>query len=391
MNIFSRDEIAKRVKLVQQYIVDQKFDACVITSPVNMYYLNGFIFNGYMYITPDRDPLLFVKRPITIEGDNIEHIRKPEQLPELLEARKITLPKNILLESDLMSYNGVVRFQKALHMPNLKSISEQMRLMRSVKSDAELGQIRKSALIHVEVHKQIPSLYRPGMTDLEFQIEIEYLMRKHGSIGPFRTFGENMDIFMGNVLAGDNAEAPSPFDFAMGGKGTDPMLPLGPANKVMKQGTTVMIDMAGNFTSYLSDITRTYSIGIAAPEKALRAHQLSIDIHKDILSFAKAGVACADVYNRAMEIVAANNMENYFMGTKQQARFVGHGMGLEINEPPVFAARTREVLKKNMAIALEPKFVLPGIGAVGVENTYIVTEKGLENITVCEEDIIELK
>ncbi|HZJ79205.1 MAG TPA: Xaa-Pro peptidase family protein, partial [Dysgonamonadaceae bacterium] len=373
MNIFSRDEIAKRVKQVQQYIVDQKFDACVITSPVNMYYLNGFIFNGYMYIMPERDPLLFVKRPITIKGDNVEHIRKPEQLPELLEARNIVLPKSILLESDLMPYNGVVRFQKALHMPTLKSISGQMRVMRSVKSDAELGEIRKSALTHVEVHKQIPSLYRPGMTDLEFQIEIEYLMRKHGSIGPFRTFGENMDIFMGNVLAGDNAETPSPFDFAMGGKGTDPILPLGPSNKVMKQGTTVMIDMAGNFTSYLSDITRTYSIG-TAPEEALRAHQLSIDIHKEIVGIAKEGVACADVYNRAMEIVAANNMEDYFMGTKQQARFVGHGMGLEINEPPVFAARTREVLKKNMAIALEPKFVLPGIGAVGVENTYIVTE-----------------
>ena len=390
MNIFSRDEIAKRVKQVQQYIVDQKFDACVITSPVNMYYLNGFIFNGYMYIMPERDPLLFVKRPITIKGDNVEHIRKPEQLPELLEARNIVLPKSILLESDLMPYNGVVRFQKALHMPTLKSISGQMRVMRSVKSDAELGEIRKSALTHVEVHKQIPSLYRPGMTDLEFQIEIEYLMRKHGSIGPFRTFGENMDIFMGNVLAGDNAETPSPFDFAMGGKGTDPILPLGPSNKVMKQGTTVMIDMAGNFTSYLSDITRTYSIG-TAPEEALRAHQLSIDIHKEIVGIAKEGVACADVYNRAMEIVVENKMEAYFMGTTQQAKFVGHGMGLEINEPPVFAARTREVLKKNMAIALEPKFVLSGIGAVGVENTYIVTESGLENITICEENIIELK
>ena len=390
MNIFSRDEIAKRVKQVQQYIVDQKFDACVITSPVNMYYLNGFIFNGYMYIMPERDPLLFVKRPITIKGDNVEHIRKPEQLPELLEARNIVLPKSILLESDLMPYNGVVRFQKALHMPTLKSISGQMRVMRSVKSDAELGEIRKSALTHVEVHKQIPSLYRPGMTDLEFQIEIEYLMRKHGSIGPFRTFGENMDIFMGNVLAGDNAETPSPFDFAMGGKGTDPILPLGPSNKVMKQGTTVMIDMAGNFTSYLSDITRTYSIG-TAPEEALRAHQLSIDIHKEIVGIAKEGVACADVYNRAMEIVVENKMEAYFMGTTQQAKFVGHGMGLEINEPPVFAARTRELLKKNMAIALEPKFVLSGIGAVGVENTYIVTESGLENITICEENIIELK
>ena len=389
MNIFSKEEITERVKQVQQYIVDQKFDACIITSPVNMYYLNGFIFNGYLYITPDREPLLFVKRPVTIEGDNVEYIRKPEQLAELLEARNIALPKNILLESDLMPYNGVVRFQKALQRPEMKSISGFMREIRSVKSDAELAQIRDTALIHVEVYNQIPSLYRPGMTDLEFQIEIEYLMRKEGSIGSFRTFGENMDIFMGNVLAGDNAQKGSPFDFAMGGKGVDPLLPIGAANKTLEQGTTIMVDMAGNFSHYLSDLTRTYSVG-AAPEEALRAHQLSIDIHKDIVGFAKAGVACSDIYNRAMEMVVENKMEAYFMGTTQQARFVGHGMGLEINEPPVFAARTREVLKKNMAVALEPKFVLPGIGAVGIENTYFVTETGLENVTICEENIIVL-
>ena len=390
MTLVSKQDIENRLQQVKEYIVAQKADACVISSPVNLYYLNGFIFNGYMYITPGKEPLLFVKRPVTIEGNNVEYIRKPEQLSELLKKRSINLPKSVLLESDFIPYSSVVRFQKALHMPEMKSISGYMREIRSVKSDTELAQIRDSALIHVEVYNQIPSLYRPGMTDLEFQIEIEYLMRKEGSIGSFRTFGENMDIFMGNVLAGDNAQKGSPFDFAMGGKGVDPLLPIGAANKTMEQGTTVMIDMAGNFSPYLSDLTRTYSVG-TFPEEALRAHQLSIDIHKDIVGFAKAGVACADIYNRAMEMVVENKMEPYFMGTTQQARFVGHGMGLEINEPPVFAARTREVLKKNMAVALEPKFVLPGIGAVGIENTYFVTETGLENVTVCEEDIIELK
>ena len=287
MTLVSKQDIENRLQQVKEYIVAQKADACVISSPVNLYYLNGFIFNGYMYITPGKEPLLFVKRPVTIEGNNVEYIRKPEQLSELLKKRSINLPKSVLLESDFIPYSRVVRFQKALHMPEMKSISGYMREIRSVKSDTELAQIRDSALIHVEVYNQIPSLYRPGMTDLEFQIEIEYLMRKEGSIGSFRTFGENMDIFMGNVLAGDNAQKGSPFDFAMGGKGVDPLLPIGAANKTMEQGTTVMIDMAGNFSPYLSDLTRTYSVG-TFPEEALRAHQLSIDIHKDIVGFAKA-------------------------------------------------------------------------------------------------------
>ena len=167
-----QNDKANRLEQVKQYIIDQNVDACVITSPVNLYYLNGFIFNGYMYIAPDSEPVLFVKRPVTIEGDNVEYIRKPEQLPELLTDRDIALPKSLLLEADLMPYNRTLRFQKALHMPEVKSISGFMRAIRTVKSEAELAQIRQSAKIHAKVYKQIPELYRPGMTDLELQIEI---------------------------------------------------------------------------------------------------------------------------------------------------------------------------------------------------------------------------
>ena len=390
MNVLSQNDIKKRIQQVQQHIVRQKADACIISTPINLYYLNGRIFDGYMYILPDKEPLLFVKRPVSIAGDNVEYIRKPEQLPELLKKRNLSVPKSILLESDVLPFSGVMRFQKALNMPELKSISGFMRKIRSVKSDAELAQIRKSALSHANVYKQLPNLYRSGMTDLEFQIEIEYIMRKEGSIGSFRTFGENMDIYMGSLLAGDNAQEASPFDFALGGKGTDPLLPLGSANKILQQGTTIMVDMAGNYTPYLSDMTRTFSVGEISDE-AQRAHQLSIDINNDMMHFAKEGVACSAVYERTMEMVVENKMENYFMGTTQQAKFVGHGVGLEINEPPVFAPRSQEILQKNMAIAFEPKFVLPGIGAVGIENTYFVTETGLEKVTICEENIVVLE
>ena len=85
-----------------------------------------------------------------------------------------------------------------------------------------------------------------------------------------------------------------------------------------------------------------------------------------------------------------NGLAGCFMGTKQQAKFVGHGVGLEINEPPVLAPRSKEILETGMAIAVEPKFVLPGIGAVGIENSYIVRENGLEKITCCEEKMVAL-
>lgn len=388
--MISNEEMKSRVHEVQKQIVHDKVDACIISSPVNLYYLNGYIFDGYMYILPEREPMLFVKRPVNLTADNIEFIRKPEQLPELLAKHNLPVPKRILLENDVLSYNAVSRFQKALQMPEMKSISAFMRVIRSVKSDSELAQIRQSAISHARVYQQIPSLYKPGMTDLDLQIEIEYVMRREGSIGAFRSFGENMDIFMGSLLAGDNAQTASPFDFALGGKGIDPLLPLGSANKPLKEGTTIMIDMAGNYTPYYDDMTRTFSVG-EIPEEAHCAHQLSMSMHNEFMQFLKPGVACSDVYNMAMEMVVDNKMEAYFMGTTQQAKFIGHGVGLEINEPPVFAPRSREILQTGMAIALEPKFVLPGIGAVGIENTYFVTDAGLEKVTVCEEEIVVLQ
>ena len=108
------------------------------------------------------------------------------------------------------------------------------------------------------------------------------------------------------------------------------------------------------------------------------------------MDIAKPGTGCAELYNISMEMVVKNNLESYFMGTKQQAKFVGHGLGLEINEPPVLTPRSKELLEKNIVFALEPKFVIPEVGAVGIENTYVVTEIGIEKLTILEEEIIEL-
>ena len=97
-----------------------------------------------------------------------------------------------------------------------------------------------------------------------------------------------------------------------------------------------------------------------------------------------------DLYKKAMEIVEGEKLEDYFMGHTQKATFIGHGVGIELNEQPVVTARSKDVLEENMTIALEPKFVLPGVGAVGVENTYVVTPEGLKSLTIFPEEIQEL-
>ncbi len=389
MNNVLDSENKNRIKRLKQSITKSGADACIITSSVNIYYLFGRIFDGYLYVYPEGDPIAFVRRPIGIVGDNVIYIHKPELILGILREQNIDSPKRIMIESDSLSLSSANRLIAAVGNPETINVSAEMRRLRSVKSDYELDVMRECAKIHASVYEQIPNIYRVGMTDIEFQIELEYLMRKNGSMGIFKTFGANMDIFMGSILAGENAHAASPFDFALGGEGLSPLLPLGANGTKLKSGTTLMVDMAGNYKPLMDDMTRSFAIGYA-PDLAYKAHDVSIDIHNKIISIAKAGTSCADLYHLAERIACDNGLEQYFMGSTQQAKFIGHGVGLEINEPPVLAPRSKEVLESGMTIAIEPKFVLPNIGAVGVENTYIVHDNKIEKITICDESLIIL-
>ncbi|MGI6074256.1 MAG: M24 family metallopeptidase [Fermentimonas sp.] len=378
-----------KIKAIQKILVENGADACLITSSVNLFWICGFIFDGYLYITAERDPIYFVKRPIDLNVDGALYIRKPEQIPHLLSDLGIKSPKSVFIEANSISLNASKRLENALGSPKLLNMSGYLSRLRMIKNDYELNEMRESAKIHSKVYEEIPKLYRKGMTDLELQIEIEYSMRKHGSLGIFRSNGDNMDIFMGSVLAGDNAQHSSPYDFALGGQGISPILPLGANNSVLIPGQTVMIDMAGNFRPYMDDMSRTFVIE-HAPDIAYKAHEVSLKIHNEIAKTAKDGTLCNELYNTAIEICEENNLSAYFMGTNQQAKFIGHGLGLEINEPPVISSRSIDKLIEGMTIALEPKFVLPNIGPVGIENTYIVKKNGLEKITIFEENLIAL-
>ena len=383
-------ELQRRINKVKEAIVSADADACVITTSVNQFYLCGFIFDGYLLILPDKEPILFVKKPNNLTGERIENIRKPEQISDFFDKYKLTKLSRILVEIDVIPYSSTIRLQEALGNPELVNVSQIMRSIRSIKSEFELQQIRENAEIHSKVYEQIPYIYHKGMTDIAFQIELEHLMRLNGSLGIFRSFGEKMDIYMGSILSGDNAQSASPFDYALGGKGLSPILPLGANGSSLKEGTTLMVDMAGNYRPWMDDMTRTFAIGNSVPDIAYKVHQISIDIHNQVIESTKAGTACADLYNLAIDIVKSNDLEPYFMGTIQQAKFIGHGVGLEINEPPVLSSRSNDILQECMVIAVEPKFVLPSIGSVGIENTYIINNQGIEKVTLCEESMLTL-
>lgn len=379
-------EIAGRVSRIAGELSARGMDAILLSDFANLYYTSGRVFCGYTYITADGKVTYFVKRPIGLEGENVAYIRKPEQMAELLTGK---MPGSIALELGTASYNAVERLKKVFAGAAIVDGTAVINSVRAVKSEFEISKLKTCGVHHATAYGNIKKVYREGMTDIELQIEIERVLRNEGCLGQFRISGDTMELFMGNLLCGYNAETPSPYDFAMGGGGLDESLPVGCNGSLIRPGNTVMVDMCGNFNGYMTDMTRVFRIG-EIDELARKAHSLSITIHHRLATMAKPGVEAKALYEEAMKIVKDAGLEEYFMGLKQKAGFIGHGVGIEVNELPVIAPRSRDVLQAGNVIALEPKFVIPQVGAVGIENTYVVRDSGLECLTNFPEEIQEL-
>ena len=385
-----QSELKLRRDKIRALMAEQKIDAALITCNVNLIYTFGQVVSGYLYLPLDGPAHLFVKRPNNLDGEHIHSIRKPEQMPDLLQENGLSLPGRLMLEGDELPYNEYARLAACFPASEVLPCGTSLiRRARSVKTEMELELFRRSAAAHARAYAQIPSVYVEGMTDSGLSIEIERLMRLEGCLGIFRVFGRSMEIFMGSVLTGDNAAVPSPYDFALGGAGVDPSLPGGANGTLLKPGQSVMVDLGGNFFGYMCDMSRVYSVG-RLPQKAYDAHQVCLEVQEKVSSLAKPGVTGEDLYQAALEVVTRAGWADCFMGIGQQAKFIGHGIGLEINEAPVIAPRMKQALEPGMVFALEPKIVLPEVGPVGIENSWAVTADGLEKLTQAPEEIIEL-
>ena len=380
-----REEMALRISRIANRMKTQGIDAILVSDNANLYYTSGRVFSGYTYITADGVATYFVRRPVGLQGENVKYIRKPEQIAEMLKEK----PAVLGLELDVTPYGIVERLMKVFAGAKIANGSVIMRQARAVKTDFEIEKIRESGVHHDMAYSRIPRIYKGGMTDVELQVEIERVLRNEGCLGLFRVSGGSMELFMGNLLTGDNADNPTPYDFAMGGAGLDASLPVGCNGSEIVPGSTVMVDMCGNFTGYMTDMTRVFYVG-RLDDTARKAHELSIAIHYRLAKEFHAGCEAKKMYEVAVAMVEEAGLSDYFMGHTQKAGFIGHGVGIEVNELPVLAPRSRDVLEEGNVIAIEPKFVIPHVGAVGIENTYLVRKDGLECLTKSPEDISEL-
>jgi Xaa-Pro aminopeptidase len=227
------------------------------------------------------------------------------------------------------------------------------------------------------------------MSELELAGKVEAEARKLGHQGVVRMRLWGGEMFYGHLMSGPTAAVPSYLASPTGGVGTGPAIAQGPGFKTIQRHEPVLVDYVFAYNGYLSDHTRIFSLG-SLPQELVDAHAAMLEVQQFVKQTAKPGVAAGRLYEQALARAAELGYADHFMGAagKERIRFVGHGIGLEVDEYPFLAAGQDLPLQEGMTIALEPKVIFPGKGVVGIENTHVVTGDGLEQLGSFQEDVI---
>ena len=376
-------EIERRHAALRAALADDGLDAVLVVEASDLVYLTGVMADAHLVVAREGDPVLLVRRGIErAEADSplvdVRPLGSLRALGPVLAERGV---RRLGLEMDVLPAARYLRYGQLLEGIELADGAPALARVRAVKSEWEAGRMRLAAAQLGAAFRAAPGLVAGEETDLAIQIELERVLRRAGHQGPLRFRGLNGVMFYGAVLAGpDGAIAPWA-DTPLGGPGPNAAVAKGPGGWRISDGDAVTVDLVGAVDGYVADATRTLFRG--EPRAPLgEALAVCEAILADLEELMRPGVPAQDLYRRGLELATEAGFGDHWMGHgPARVRFVGHGIGLDINERPFLAEGFEEPLEVGNAIAVEPKLVFPGVGAVGVENSYLVTDAVPERLT----------
>lgn len=366
---------------------------CVfIVNKVNIYYFTGTMQNGVLVIPKDDQASFFVRRSYV----RAEHESKFGRIIKIDSFRDIAaatgnLGKTIYMEKEFVPMAYFERINKHFGFENVIGCDTALAACRAVKSKYELDLMRLSGHIHEETLRMyVPAMISGGMSEKDLGAVILKRMLDNGHHGVARLGMFNAELFLGQICFGENSMYHNTFDGPGGVKGMSPAVPLmGSDDRRLGNNELVFVDVGCGVDGYHTDKTQVYAFG-RLPDEAFEVHEKCVKILKETVSRMKPGAIPSKIYEEVVSGLDEEFLE-YFMGTgDERVKFLGHGVGLVIDEYPVIAKGFDLPLEENMTLAVEPKRGIRNVGLVGLENTYIVTKNGGVSITGDDTDIIKL-
>jgi len=386
------EEIRSRISRLQERLRGAGLDAAFLVQNADLFYFAGSIQQGILIVPAQGEPVYFVRRVFerAIEESPLPVIRKissPKEVTAHFAENGVTFAR-VGFELDVLPVGTFLRFQQVLPGAQPEDVSLIVREIRAVKSPHEAAALRECGLKLANILSGARKMIRPGVTEMELQGRLhgEAIAGGHTTITRMRAF--NQDTGLGCVISGPDAAVPSYADFPTAGKGSCPYVPAGQGYRAFGKNEPILVDTMWAQNGYLVDMARTYSVG-PLPAKLEEAHAHAIAVMRAVEAGIRPGAVAGRLYEAGLAVAAGTPYPASFMGVPgYNTKFIGHGVGIEVDEIPFIARGAPTVLAAGMVFALEPKFVFPGEGAVGVENTYLVTETGYEVLTPLEEGII---
>lgn len=355
-----------------------------IFGRINLYYFTGTIQDGVLLIPREDDAVFWVRRSIerAQEESAFPRIQPMSSYRDAASAYRC-FPPVLFAETEAVPFAVFERFRKYFPVQEIRSLDLQVLKVRSVKSPWELALMEQAGGIHRQVlEDDVPGMLKAGMTEAELATQVYSRMVELGHDGIIRFGGFNIEVEVGLFGFGDDSIYPNSFNGPAGCRGISAAAPvLGSRTRKLRDGDLVFIDNACCVGGYHSDKTMEYAFGARLPDEAILIHSKCVEIQKRAAELLRPGNIPSAIYAEIMEGMPREFQTNFMGFGQRRVNFLGHGVGLAVDEIPVLAPGFNDPLEEGMTIAVEPKKGIAGIGMVGTENTYLVTPEGGRSIT----------
>lgn len=350
-----------RISRLQQKFSAYKIDGVIFFNMSNIRYLSGFTgSDGVLLINSDKTNLLVDGRYTVqagLETTDIQIIEYTDKIKGIIQAIKKLKLKRIGFEANSITVEMYHQLTNHIQQEAFVDLTDELKFIRAYKDEAEIALMKKAAEISSAAMLSLIHQTKPGCTEKEVALQLEYDARRSGADGL---------AFEAIVAAGENAALPH----------------ARPTDRKIKKGDFVVIDFGVKYKGYCSDETCTIAFG-KLTDRQKNAYQIVKEAHDRAMSMMKANVPAADIDHCARSVFGKKYGRYFVHGT-------GHGVGLEVHESPRLAANSADVLMPQMVVTVEPGLYIPGLWGIRIEDTVLVKKNSCEKFTKMDKELIIL-
>lgn len=361
-------DISARLAGVRRKLKDDSAPAALISLTSNLRYMTGFEgvidrgINAACLVTEERALFYTDSRYIEAataaasDGPWEVHLQKENLYVELCEDLHQQGVASLLLESGVPY--GRFKFVSEQFRGAVRVVDRMVESLRQIKEPEEIDRIAAAAAIADAGFEHILGFMRPGVTEAEVALELEFAMRRAGS-----------------------EEMPFPIIVATGPNGARPHAI--PGERKLAPGDLVVLDFGARVGDYCSDMTRTVAIGEISKEQR-RMYEAVREANEAGLSAVRSGIPCVEIDLAAREVLERHGLGAAF------THGVGHGVGLDVHEMPTVGSRSTESVRENAVITIEPGVYVENTAGVRIEDLVVVETSGHRRLTSAPKDLIQI-